>query len=66
MNKSFFESLGSFCSLNERNDSKKDSFILMNEREQESHERAKHNKKMAYDVQINYVGQFLRSTYICL
>jgi len=27
-------------------------------------ERAKHNKKMAYDVQINYVGQFLRSMSI--
>jgi len=30
--------------LNEQNDSEKDSFILMNEFEQESHERASHNR----------------------
>ncbi len=44
MNESFFESFGSFCSLNELNDSKKDLFIMMNEFEQESHERASQNR----------------------
>jgi len=37
-------SFGSFNKGNERVDSGKDSFILMNEFEQESHERASQNK----------------------
>ena len=37
MNKSFSESFGSFNEQNERIDSEKDLFILMNEFEQESH-----------------------------
>jgi len=40
MNKSFSESFGSFNKRNEQVDSEKDSFILMNKFEQESHERA--------------------------
>ncbi len=38
MNKSFSESFGSFNERNEQIDSEKDSFILMNEFEQESHD----------------------------
>ena len=44
MNKSFSESFGSFNEQNERIDSEKDLFILMNEFEQESHERASQNR----------------------
>ncbi len=44
MNKSFSESFGSFNNRNERIDSGKDLLILMNEFEQESHERASQNR----------------------
>jgi len=44
MNESFPESIRSFRSLNESNDMKKDSFILINEFEQESDERPSQNR----------------------
>jgi len=44
MNKSFSESIRLFRSLNEPNDSEKDLFILINEFEQESYERASQNR----------------------
>jgi len=44
INKSFFMSFGSFNEQNERIDSEKDLFILMNEFEQDSHERASQNR----------------------
>jgi len=44
MNESFFMSFGSFNKRSEQVDSEKDSFILMNEFEQESHKRASQNR----------------------
>jgi len=45
LNESFSESIRSFCSLNEPNDSEKDLFILMDEFEQESRkQRASQNR----------------------
>jgi len=70
MNKSFSESFGSFGERNERIDSGKDLFILLNEFELESHERAPQNRaRRAFDLiklKLIFILFFLKRAIVSL